>query len=59
MMKTREYYETKKMLQSVEEKQKEYCGKAWSAPCKLTFANQGETLQESLLDVNDEVKRIQ
>ena len=58
MMKWREYDETKKKRMSIEEKQKEYGGKARSAPCKRFCANQSETLRESQSYVNDEVKRI-
>ena len=39
--------------------QKEYCGKAGSAPCDLSLPNRSETLQESQSYVNDEVKRVQ
>ena len=43
MMKSREYDETKQMRRSIEEKQKEYGGKARSAPCKVSFANRSES----------------
>ena len=58
MMKSGEYDETKKcvgLFKSIMEKQKEYCGKARSAPC---MENRRETLQESRSYVNGEVKRI-
>ena len=38
--------------------QKEYGGKYRSAPCKLSLANRGETLQANRLYVNDEVEKI-
>ena len=58
MMNSREYDETKKRRQSIEKKQKEYNGKARSAPCKLSFANRSETRQQSWSYINDEVMRI-
>ena len=38
--------------------QKEYGNKGLLAPCKLSLANQSETLPESRLYINNEVKRI-
>ena len=36
--------------------EKECCGKALPAPCKLSLANQSENLQERRSYINDEVK---
>ena len=47
----------KKKLLSIVEKQKEFEGKARSAPCKLFFVSQSETLQEGKSYVNDQVKK--
>ena len=58
MLKSREYDETKQMLLSIEENQKEYGGKARWALCKLFLANRSETLSKGRLYVNDEVKRL-
>ena len=48
-----------KKLQSIEKTQKEYGSKAGLAPCKLSFVNQTENLQEIQLYINDNVKRIE